>query len=99
MVALGATLDIMARQAAKSERVFKTAWFTKAARKAYITDEELCSAIRQVMVGQADDLGGRGVQEATEEESIPFHHRRQGKPVLGLRLSVRKAGSGQYRGR
>jgi hypothetical protein len=42
----------------KSERVFKTAWFAKAARKAHISDEELCAAIRQVMLGQADDLGG-----------------------------------------
>ena len=42
----------------RSERAFKTAWFTKAARKARITDVELCSAIRQVMLGQADDLGG-----------------------------------------
>jgi hypothetical protein len=43
---------------ARSERVFKTAWFSKAARKARITDTELCAAIRQVMLGQADDLGG-----------------------------------------
>jgi hypothetical protein len=41
-----------------AERVFKTAWFTRAARKALIVDAELCSAIRQVMLGQADDLGG-----------------------------------------
>ena len=40
------------------ERVFKTAWFSKAARKAHIPDEELCTANRQVMLGQADDLGG-----------------------------------------
>jgi len=40
------------------ERVFKTAWFSRAARKALIADLELCSAIRQVMLGQADDLGG-----------------------------------------
>jgi hypothetical protein len=39
-------------------RVFKTAWFRKAARKALIGDEELCVAIRQVMLGQAADLGG-----------------------------------------
>ncbi len=39
-------------------RAFKTAWFTKAARKARITDNELCKAIREVMKGQADDLGG-----------------------------------------
>jgi len=42
----------------KSDRVFKTAWFSKEARKAKITDEELCRAISQVMQGQADDLGG-----------------------------------------
>jgi len=39
-------------------RVFKTAWFSKAARKAMIRDSELCEAILQVMRGQADDLGG-----------------------------------------
>lgn len=44
--------------AAKPERVFKTAWFAKASKKAHITDAELCSAIHQVMLGQADDLGG-----------------------------------------
>ncbi len=40
------------------ERVFKTAWFARAARKARIGDAELCAAMRQVMLGQADDLGG-----------------------------------------
>lgn len=39
-------------------RAFKTAWFAKVAKKASITDAELCEAIRQVMQGQADDLGG-----------------------------------------
>lgn len=39
-------------------RAFKTAWFTKTARKALIKDDELCDAIREVMKGQADDLGG-----------------------------------------
>jgi hypothetical protein len=38
--------------------VFKTAWFSKAAKKAHISNEELCTAIRQVMLGHADDLGG-----------------------------------------
>lgn len=41
-----------------STRVFKTAWFSKAARKAHIEDVELCAAILEVMRGQADDLGG-----------------------------------------
>ena len=58
MVALGATIENVAGPPHKGTRVFKTAWFVKAARKAHITDEELCSAIRQVMLGQADDLGG-----------------------------------------
>jgi hypothetical protein len=31
-------------------------WFTNASKKAHITDDELCSAIRQVMLGYADDL-------------------------------------------
>lgn len=48
----------MVNAAEKTMRTFKTAWFTKAARKAHITDEELCSAILQVARGQADDLGG-----------------------------------------
>ena len=39
-------------------RVFKTAWFNKAARKVRIGDAELCTAVAQVMMGQADDLGG-----------------------------------------
>ncbi|QUS40998.1 type II toxin-antitoxin system RelE/ParE family toxin [Tardiphaga alba] len=39
-------------------RTFKTAWFDKAARKARISDDELCEAIAQVRLGQADDLGG-----------------------------------------
>jgi hypothetical protein len=36
----------------------KTAWFAKAARKAHIDDDELCEAIREVLAGQCDDLGG-----------------------------------------
>ena len=39
-------------------RTFKTAWFSKAARKARIGDPALIAAIREVMQGQADDLGG-----------------------------------------
>ncbi|MFA5242102.1 MAG: type II toxin-antitoxin system RelE/ParE family toxin [Sulfuricella sp.] len=39
-------------------RAFKSAWFEKAARKAGISDDELCTAIREAMKGQADDLGG-----------------------------------------
>jgi hypothetical protein len=39
-------------------RTFKSAWFAKAAIKARITDRELCVAIGQANLGQADDLGG-----------------------------------------
>jgi len=42
----------------KRERVFKTAWFSKAAKRAHIKDDELCEVIQQVMKGQSDDLGG-----------------------------------------
>ncbi len=45
-------------KARSTERVFKTAWFTRAARKALISDGDLCRAIREAMLGQADDLGG-----------------------------------------
>jgi hypothetical protein len=48
----------MANSADRAERVFKTAWFSKASKKARISDTELCRAIAQVMLGQADDLGG-----------------------------------------
>ena len=58
MVAPGATINFVANPADEAARTFKTAWFSKSARKAHITDEELCSAIREVSLGQADDLGG-----------------------------------------
>jgi hypothetical protein len=48
----------MSAQTPKSSRTFKTSWFAKAARKVNISDAELCAAIRQVMQGKADDLGG-----------------------------------------
>lgn len=48
----------MINSARKTWRVFKTAWFARAAKKANIKDVELCEAILQVMKGQADDLGG-----------------------------------------
>ena len=41
-----------------STRTFKTARFSKDAKKAKIKDIELCLAIRQVLAGQVDDLGG-----------------------------------------
>ena len=41
-----------------TERTFKTAWFAKAARKARISDADLCKAIMQVVLGRADDLVG-----------------------------------------
>lgn len=45
-------------EAKEVARVFKTAWFTKAAKKALIKDSELCAAVAAAMAGQADDLGG-----------------------------------------
>jgi hypothetical protein len=39
-------------------RIFKTARFSKNAKKAKIKDRVLCDAIGQVMAGQGDDLGG-----------------------------------------
>ena len=48
----------MSITAKSTGRVFKTTWFSKVAKKAHIRDDELCAAIGQVMLGQADDLGG-----------------------------------------
>lgn len=42
----------------KVPRVFKTAWFSKAARKALIKDAELCEAFAEMRRGQCEDLGG-----------------------------------------
>jgi len=39
-------------------RIFKTAWFAKASRKAGIGDAALREAVRQAARGQAVDLGG-----------------------------------------
>jgi hypothetical protein len=39
-------------------RTFKTEWFAKAAKRADISDTELCKAIVQVRRGQCNDLGG-----------------------------------------
>lgn len=39
-------------------RVFKTKRFSKTATDALISDQDLCTAIKEVMAGQADDLGG-----------------------------------------
>lgn len=39
-------------------RVFKTKWFSKAAKSHAIKDSELCQAIEATMQGKADDLGG-----------------------------------------
>lgn|GEM_PF-5075560 len=57
-IAPGATYNSMTQTVRLSSRIFKTAWFTKVARKARIHDDELCKAIAQVIGGQADDLGG-----------------------------------------
>jgi hypothetical protein len=48
----------MANAATGRTRVFKTKWFSTRALKALIKDDELCLAIRQVMLGQVVDLGG-----------------------------------------
>lgn len=42
----------------KSERAFKTKWFNREAKDEGISDEELCKAFKQLIKGQADDLGG-----------------------------------------
>ena len=48
----------MSKSTHMTERTFKTAWFSRAARKAHIKDDELCQAVQEIMKGQADNLGG-----------------------------------------
>jgi hypothetical protein len=48
----------MTKKSPITVRAFKTAWFAKESRKAKISDVDLCRAIRQVIQGHADDLGG-----------------------------------------
>ncbi|WP_202800491.1 type II toxin-antitoxin system RelE/ParE family toxin [Novosphingobium sp. Rr 2-17] len=67
-------------------RTFKTAWFVKAARKARISDDELCEAIQEVMKGQA-----------AEQEHAQEHHPREVRQLLAVSISVRQEGQGQYR--
>jgi hypothetical protein len=52
-------------------RAFKTAWFGKACKKAHITDTELCDAVREVLLGQADDLGGGVFKKRLKENGNP----------------------------
>jgi hypothetical protein len=52
-------------------RAFKTAWFEKAAHKAEITDTELCKAIKQVRLGQCDDLGGGVFKKRLNKKYAP----------------------------
>ncbi|MFG5118438.1 type II toxin-antitoxin system RelE/ParE family toxin [Methylorubrum sp. POS3] len=42
----------------KFPRAFKTAVFARSARKARLADADLCQALREVLLGQAEDLGG-----------------------------------------
>ncbi len=56
-VSPGATILGMV-SAPRPARVFKTAWFARAARKAGIGEGELCRAVKQAQAGQCDDLGG-----------------------------------------
>jgi hypothetical protein len=56
-VALSATIRRMSEWT-RRQRVFKTAWFAKTARKERIPEAELRAAVREILRGQADDLGG-----------------------------------------
>ncbi len=47
-------------------RAFKTARFSKDARKAKINDLELCLAIKQALLGQIDELGWWCFQKETK---------------------------------
>ena len=48
-------------------RTFKTAWFHKQARKAKISDAQLCKAVAQIGQGQMVDLGGGVYKKRLDE--------------------------------
>ena len=48
-------------------RTFKTAWFHKQARKAKISDAQLCKAVAQIGQGQKVDLGGGVYKKRLDE--------------------------------
>ena len=48
-------------------RVFKTAAFARIARKALISNAELCQAVHEAAAGQAARPGWRSVQEASHQ--------------------------------
>jgi len=82
----------MVGQARGSERVFQDSLVCKGGAEGA---DRGCRALfgrsGQVMLGQADDLGG-GVFRSVWKESIPFHSGRGGRAVLGLRVSFCKEG-------
>jgi len=80
-----------------SERTFKTAWFSKAARKARISDKAVCKAIEQVARGQADDLGGGVFKKRLNDNMHRSIVLAKAGEYLGVRLSVREEGPRKHR--
>lgn len=78
------------------ERIFKTAWFAKAAAKARIDDFELCTAIGQVMTGQADDLGGGVFKKRLSKKCLAFNNFGKRWELLGLCFFVCQERSSEY---
>lgn len=46
------------KQQQPKTRAFKTKWFARAAKKAGISDEELCEAVAELEQGKGENLGG-----------------------------------------
>ena len=78
-------------------RAFKTAWFSKAARKARIGDPALLAAIREVIQGQADYLGGGVFKKRLNKNMHRSIVLGKGQAALGVCVSVRQEGPGQHR--
>jgi len=95
-VAPGATIDVVGDPADEAVRTFKTAWFAKAARKAHLTDEELCSAVQQLILGQADDLGGGVFKKRLGRNQYRSIILARAGHFWVLQVFVCKAGSGKH---
>lgn len=67
-------------------RVFKTKWFSKAAKSHDIKDSELCHAIEAVVQGKADDPGGGVYRKRLNQNRDRDSGERRGALVLHVPL-------------
>jgi hypothetical protein len=76
-------------------RVFKTKWFSKAAKSHAIKDSELCQAIEAVVQGRLTTSAG-SLQETAEPESRSRHYCGERWGALVLHVPLCQTGYGKH---